>query len=121
VPFMIDGTCTENAQYQVSGYVFSEDPSSPILRLTFSTLEGRLTCNLTSSISGIPSGEQDKDLAGSSFTVDMIPDLPGLTQISGSQWPDTFYQDQFSGTQEMMDDYEITTQTTATWVLSYQY
>jgi phosphoglycerol transferase MdoB-like AlkP superfamily enzyme len=65
-------------------------------------------------------GNKQKDLAGSSFTVDMVPDLLDLTQISGSQWPDTLYQDQFDGTHEPMDDYDITTKTTASWVLSYQ-
>lgn len=120
VPFMLNGTCTENAQYQVSGILLSENPSTPILRLTFSTLEGALHCDLNSNISSIPSGEQSKDLAGASFTVDMLPDSMALTQISGNQWPDTFYQDLFSGTQDVIEDYDIVTQTTATWSLSYQ-
>lgn len=120
VPFMLDGTCTEYARYQVSGVVLSEDPNNAIMSLTFSTLEGSLSCNLDSSISSIPSGEQSKDLAGTSFSVDVVPDSLSLTQISGSQWPDTFYQDQFSGTQQVMDEYDIVTQTTASWVLTYQ-
>jgi hypothetical protein len=120
VPFMLDGTCTENAKYQVSGSVLSDNPSSPILRLTFNTLEGRLSCNLDSSISSIPSGEQSKDLAEASFTVDLVPDSFGSAQISGSQWPDSFYQDQLSGMQEVMDEYDIVTQTTASWVLNLQ-
>jgi hypothetical protein len=120
VPFTLDGTCTEYAQYRVNGVILSENPSSPVLRLTFDTVEGRLSCNLNSSISSIPSGEQAKDLAGSSFTVDMVPDSLDLTQISGSQWPDMLYQDQFDGAHEPMDDYDITTKTTASWVLSYQ-
>jgi hypothetical protein len=120
VPFMLDGTCTENAQYQVTGVVLSENRVNPILRLTLNTVEGRLSCNMNSSISSIPSGEQVKDLAGSSFTVDMVPDSLGSTQISGSQWPDTLYQDQFGGIHEPMDDYDITTQTTVSWVLTFQ-
>jgi hypothetical protein len=120
VPFMLNGTCTENAQYQVSGLVLSEDPSPPILRLIFSTLEGALSCNLESNISSFPSGEQSKDLVGTSFTVDMVPDSIALTQISGNQWPDTFYQDLFSGTQNGIEEYDVVTKTMATWSLTYQ-
>jgi hypothetical protein len=118
VPFMLDGTCAENARYQVSGSVLSDDLGSPFLRLTFTTLEGALSCNLDSSISSIPSGEHSKDLAGTSFSVDMVPEVHSLTQISGSQWSDTLYQDQFSDTQEVMDEYDIVTKTTASWVLT---
>lgn len=120
VPFMLDGTCTENARYQVSGVVLSEDPNGSIMSLTFNPLEGSLSCNLDSSLSSIPSGDQSKDLAGTGFSVEVVPDSLSLTQISGSHWPDTFYQDQFSGTQQVMDEYDIVTQTTASWVFTYQ-
>jgi hypothetical protein len=120
VPFMLDGTCSENATYQVSGVILSENPTQTILRLTFNTVEGRLSCNLNSSVSSIPGGEQVKDLAGSSFTVDLIPESLNSMQISGSQWSDTLYQDQFGGTPEVMDDYDITTQTNSSWVLTFQ-
>jgi hypothetical protein len=120
VPFMLDGTCSENVTYQVNGVILSESPAQTILRLTFNAVEGRLSCNLNSSISSIPGGEQIKDLAGSNFTVDLIPDSLNSMQISGSQWPDTLYQDQFGGTPEAMDDYDITTQTNSSWVLTFQ-
>lgn len=120
VPFMLDGTCIEDATYQVSGVILSENPTQTILRLTFNTVEGRLSCNLNSSVSTIPGGEQVKDLAGSSFTVDLIPESLNSMQISGSQWPDTIYHDQFAGTQDGMDEYDITTQTVSSWVLTFQ-
>jgi hypothetical protein len=120
VPFMLDGTCIENARYQVSGMVLADDPSRPVLSLTFTTIEGALSCNLNSNVSSIPSGEQTKNLTEDSFSVDMTPESLATTQISGSQWPDTFYQDQFSGTQAVMEEYDITTQTTASWQLILQ-
>jgi hypothetical protein len=122
VPFALDGACTENAGYQVDGVVLPPDGNTgaPTLRLTFFTLQGSLSCNLNSRISDIPSGEQIWDLTGSSFDIDLIPNSITTDRISGSYWPDSLYQDQFEGLEEMLDENNVETTTTSSWELVLQ-
>lgn len=120
VPFTLAGSCTENVQYDVSGFGYSEQENSPNLQLNFTAQQGSLTCNLESNHSSIPGGEQTKDLTGSAFSLVLTPDISTPTWISGSQWTDTFYQDQFPGMQQVMDDYDVVPQTTSTWELLFQ-
>jgi hypothetical protein len=122
VPFALDGACTENAGYQVEGVVLPADGNTgaPTLRLTFFTLQGSLSCNLNSRISDIPSGEQIWDFTGSSFDIDLIPDSITKDRISGSYWPDSLYQDQFEGLEEMLDENNVETATTSSWELVLQ-
>lgn len=120
VPFTLEGSCTESVQYLVSGFGLSEQGESPNLQLTFTAQQGSLTCNLDSDQTSIPGGEQTTDLSGSTFTLVLIPDISTATWISGSQWSDTFYQDQFPSIQQVMDEYDIVPQTTAKWELKFQ-
>jgi hypothetical protein len=122
VPFTLDGACTENAGYQVDGVVLPPDGNTgvPTLRLTFFTLQGSLSCNLNSRISDIPSGDKIWDLTGSSFDIDLIPDSLAMDRISGSYWPDSLYQDQFEGLDEMLDENNVETTTTSSWELVLQ-
>jgi hypothetical protein len=122
VPFALDGACTENAGYQVEGVVLPADGNTgpPTLRLTFFTLQGSLSCNLNSRISDIPSGEQNWDFTGSSFDIDLVPESVTSNRISGSHWPDSLYQDQFDGLEEMLDENNVETTTTSSWELVLQ-
>jgi len=119
VPFTLDGSCTENVQYQVSGFGSSEQGASPNLQLTLTAQQGSLICNLESNHPSIPGGEQTKDLSGSIFTLVLKPETSTSTWISGSKWTDTFYQDQFSGIQQVMDEYGVVPQTISTWELLF--
>lgn len=121
VPFTLDGNCIENVQYQVSGFGRLEQRDSPALHLTFTAQQGSLTCNLDSNHPSIPDGEQTKDLVGSTFSMVLTPDISTPTWISGSQWTDTFYQDQFSGIQQVMDEYGVVPQTINTWEFKFLY
>jgi hypothetical protein len=121
VPFALDGACTENASYEIEGVVLpSGNTGRPVLSLTFNTLEGRLSCNLDSRLSNIPSGEQNRDLTGSTFDIDLVPDFATPDRISGSEWQDTLYQDQFGEMEEMMDESNVETTTTSSWELVLQ-
>lgn len=121
VPFALDGSCTENARYEIEGVVLpAGNTGTPVLSLTFNTLQGVLACNLDSRLSSVPSGEQNRDLTGSSFDIDLVPDSAGPDRISGSQWPDTLYQDQFSDLEEMMEESNVETTSTSSWELVLQ-
>jgi hypothetical protein len=120
VPFALDGTCTESASYEVEGVVLPDGNGTPVLSLAFNTLEGALSCDLDSRISSIPSGEQQRDLTGSTFDIELVPDSSGPDRISGSHWPDTLYQDQFSDMEEMMEESNVDTTTTSSWQLVLQ-
>lgn len=120
VPFALDGACTENASYQIEGDVLPGNAGAPILHLTFSTIEGAISCNLNSRISSIPSGEQSSDLSGTSFDIDLIPDSTSADRISGNQWSDNLYEDQFGDMEEMLDDANVETTTTSSWELVLQ-
>ncbi len=121
VPFALEGACTESANYEIEGVVLpAGNNGAPVLSLTFNTLQGALSCNLDSRLSSIPSGEQHIDLTGTSFDIDLIPDSAGPHRISGSHWPDTLYQDQFSDLEKMMEESNVDTTTTSSWELVLQ-
>jgi hypothetical protein len=121
VPFALDGACTESASYEVRGIVLPAGNSgAPVLSLNFNTLQGGLSCNLNSRISGIPSGEQNHDLTGSSFDINLVPDSVSPHRVSGRDWPDTLYHDQFGEMEEMMDESNVETTTTSSWELVLQ-
>jgi hypothetical protein len=121
VPFALDGACTENARYEIEGVVLpSGNSGAPVLSLTFNTIQGSLSCNLDSRVSSIPSGEQQRDLTGSSFDIDLVPDSATPDRISGSHWPDTLYQDQFGDLEEMLEESNVETTTTSSWELVLQ-
>jgi hypothetical protein len=121
VPFALEGACTESARYEVGGVVLpAGSTGTPVLSLTFNTLEGTLSCNLESRLSSIPSGEQHRDLAGSISDIDLVPDTATPDRISGNYWPDTLYQDQFGDREEMLEESNVETTTTSSWELVLQ-
>jgi hypothetical protein len=119
VPLALNGVCTESVNYEVTGQVV-ETSNGPRLDLDFSARQGRLSCNMDSRISAVPSGEQSANLNGYQQQVQAAPSTVSEDRIGGQNWPDRLYQDQLPGLESLIVEAGLNLERSSTWQLELE-
>jgi hypothetical protein len=114
VPLSVNGVCTDNADYEITGRV-TGSPAQPTLDLTFKTRSGSLDCDVNSRLESVPSGEQSTDLTGQIIRVQVQAEAASNNHVEGSQWPDRLYQENMPQLDELIEEADLNVESASAW------